>query len=397
MAAFLKPDVEAYRLMCAGRFAEALPFAERAVAGEAACVPAHGMLATILLNLGRAHDADQVVIRALACKTGVPDAYDGLAHVSMLLGRHERSNVLYRRVVEQAPGIARYWYNLASSERSFGRLAEAEAACDRAIALDSTQYPSILLRSELRVQTPDANHVGQLERLLARPGIEDRARMFLGYALGKELDDLGRFDEAFRWFAEAAGVRRRHLAYDVAVDERKLQRIQQVFSGSPARSAAERLDSSRYIFIVGLPRSGTTLVERILSGLAGVRSNGETGNFARALLAGSTAAGSTAAGSTADTRDVFERAAAADPDAVAANYATLAEGTAALAPDTAARRARHLDEREDHRKAADELSLSRSHPARAAAGKIAAGEALAARQLFRHVPDAVRRGLSVQL
>jgi tetratricopeptide (TPR) repeat protein len=319
MVASLKPDIEAYRLMCAGRFAEALEFAERAVAGERACVPAHAMLATILLQLGRARDAEQVVSRALACEPGNADAYDGLAHVSMLLGEHQRSNELYRRVVELAPGSARFWYNFASSERSFGRLVEAEAACDRAITLDAAHYPSFLLRSQLRVQTDDANHVEELQRLLAQPGADDRVRMFLGYALGKELDDLGRFDAAFHWFCEAAGARRRHLAYDVAVDERKLERIRTVFTPErPSGGARCPVDSSRYVFIVGLPRSGTTLVERILSGLPGVRSNGETGNFSRALMSASPAG----------TGDVFERAAAADPQAVAGNYAALADGTA---------------------------------------------------------------------
>jgi tetratricopeptide (TPR) repeat protein len=317
MPAFARPDIEAYRLMCAGQFAAALPFAERAVAGERACVPAHGMLATILLNLGRAPQAEQVVQQALACTAGIPDAYDGLAHVSMLLGQHERSNRLYRRVVELSPTSARAWYNLASSERSFGRLIEAETACDRAIALDSTHYPSVLLRSELRVQTVDANHVEQLERLFAHHEREDRARMFLGYALGKELDDLGRFDEAFQWFSTGASARRRNLNYDVAIDEGKLRRIREVFAReSLHRGSSARLDSSRYIFIVGLPRSGTTLVERILTGLAGVRSNGETANFSRALLAASPGGAG----------DVFERAARADDDAVAAGYAGLADG-----------------------------------------------------------------------
>jgi tetratricopeptide (TPR) repeat protein len=318
MPVSLKPDIEAYRLMCAGRFSEALEFAERAVAGERACVPAHGMLATILLQLGRTQEAEQVVMKALECQPGVPDAYDGLAHVSMLLGQYERSNELYRRVVELAPSTARFWYNLASSERSFGRLIEAEAACDRAIALDSTQYPTYLLRSELRVQTREANHIEELQRLLAQRGAEDRTRMFLGFALGKELDDVQCFDEAFRWFSEAARTRRRHLAYDVAFDERKLQRIKEVFVAGAPRAAARRIDSARYIFIVGLPRSGTTLIERILTGLAGVRSNGETENFSRALLGVSPA----------DARDVFERAAAADPDAVAATYTALAGGGA---------------------------------------------------------------------
>jgi Tfp pilus assembly protein PilF len=322
MARPSSPDIEAYRLMCAGRFSEALEFAERALAGQSRCVPAHGMLATILLRLGRPLEAERAVSHALTCSPGIADAYDGLAHVSMLLGQHERSNALYRHVVEMDPGTPRFWYNLASSERSFGRLAEAEAACDRAITLDRMQYPSYLLRSELRVQTSETNHVVELQAQLARTGNDDRARMFLGYALAKELDDLGRFDEAFRWFHDAATTRRRHLAYDVAVDERKLQRIKEVFTRQTdcetgrVRDPPRRIDSSRYIFVVGLPRSGTTLVERILSGLSGVRSNGETESFSRGLLAASPT----------DSRDVFARAAAADPHMVAANYEKLAAG-----------------------------------------------------------------------
>ena len=263
--------------MRAGRFADALVLAERAVVGKHVCVPAHGMLATILLQLGRADDAEMVISRALECQKGGADAYDGLAHVSMLLGQHERSNTLYRRAVELAPDDPRFWYNLASSERSFGRLVDAEAACDRAIALDPTHYASYLLRSELRVQSREANHIEELQSQLARIPGGDRGRVLLGYALAKELDDLQHFDEAFRWFCEAASTRRRHLAYDVAVDEKKLQRIAETFAPRLADPAGGSGDlSGRYIFIVGLPRSGTTLLERILSGLPGVRSNGET-------------------------------------------------------------------------------------------------------------------------
>ena len=310
-------DLEAFNLMRTGRFADALPFAEQAIAGAVACVPAHGLLANILLQLGRVDDAEAVVAKATQYATGSADAFDALAFVSLQLRGHERANILYRRATELEPRTPRFWYNLASSERSFGRLSEAEAACDQAIALDETQYPSYLLRSELRVQTAAENHVTELQQLLARPGLEDRARFFLGYALGKELDDLRRFDEAFRWFAEAASTRRRHLAYDVAVDERKLQRIVEAFPARPGDqpdASDPSGNSSRYIFIVGLPRSGTTLLERILTGLPGVVSNGETDNFSRALLAASPQSGT----------DVFARAAAADPAAVASHYARLA-------------------------------------------------------------------------
>jgi Sulfotransferase family/Tetratricopeptide repeat len=315
---------EGYRLMQAGRFDDALVFAERAVAGARVCLPGHGFLASVLLKLGRAEDAEQVVVQAEELATGVADAYDGLAYISMALGRHDRANALYRRATQIAPQDPRFWYNLACSERSLGSLLEAEAACDQGISLDATQYPTYLLRSELRVQGPDANHIDELEAQLARPDVEYRARVFLGYALAKELDDLGRFDAAFRWFAAAAKTRRARLAYNVATDERKLRRIAEVYTrdvcvGSPrvAVGSRSRVDSSRYIFIVGLPRSGTTLVERILTGLPDVQSNGETDNLSRALLAAARGAG-----------DVFDRAAAADPDAVAADYARFAHSGA---------------------------------------------------------------------
>jgi tetratricopeptide (TPR) repeat protein len=302
---------EAYELMRAGRLEEALVLAQRGVDGARVCSPGHGFLASLLLQLGRAPDAEQIVADALLLGTGVADAYDGLAYVSMALGKHEHANSLYRRATQIEPRVPRFWYNLAGSERSLGRLAEAEAACDRAIALDPAQYPTYLLRSELRVQSAAANHVAELQAQLDRAGPDHRARLFLGYALGKELDDLQRFDEAFHWFSMAAAARRSHLDYDVDTDERKLARIAEVFAHP--RAGAQAQGTSQYLFIVGLPRSGTTLVERILTGLPRVKSNGETENFSRALLASGTGPG-----------DVFARAAAADPDAVAAGYARLA-------------------------------------------------------------------------
>jgi tetratricopeptide (TPR) repeat protein len=273
------------------------------------------MLATILLQLGRRHDAERAIEQALQYQEGSAEAYNALAHVSLLLGQHERSNALYRRAATLAPDDWRFWHNLASSERSMGRLREAEEACDRAIAVDRTRYADYQLRSELRVQTDESNHVAELQRELARPGVDDRARMFLGFALAKELDDLQRYDEAFQHLAVASRIRRRNLQYDVAVDERKLRRIEEVFPQSLVRAtSADCGSSARFIFIVGLPRSGTTLLEHILTGLPAVRSNGETESFSHALMAAAAR----------DRGDVFAGAAAADPVSVAAGYAQLA-------------------------------------------------------------------------
>lgn len=306
---------EATRLLNAGRHAEALTLAQRALDGARTCLPGHSLLASLLLALERNAEANAVIAAAMALEPGNGDAYDGLAFVSMRLGAHERANLLYHRATEVAPRDPRFWYNLACSERSLGRLGEAAAACERAIGLDATQYASWLLRSELSVQTEQHNHVAELTARLTASAQDYRARVLLGYALGKELDDLGRYEEAFTHFCDAATTRRRQLQYDIALDEGKLKRIAAVYTREASRPAAELAptDSERFVFVIGLPRSGTTLVERILSGLPGVRSNGETDAFSRALLAAARGSG-----------DVFARCAAADAQAVADGYAALA-------------------------------------------------------------------------
>ncbi|HEY1891402.1 MAG TPA: sulfotransferase [Steroidobacteraceae bacterium] len=316
------PEAEVSRLMRAGRLAEALKLAEQAVAASATCSPAHGLLATILLRLGRPAQAEAAVEKALEYARGSADAYAALAQVSVALERHERASALYERATELSPNEPGHWFNLAARARALGRLEQAEVACDRAIALNPREYRAYLLRSELRSQTIVANHVEQLRRELARTDLPDGGRVLLGYALGKELDDLGEYEEAFSRFAMAASIRRRHLVYDVAADEHQLRRIADAFPRAPDRRVGGQGDSRRFIFIVGLPRSGTTLLERVLTGLAGVRSNGESEYFPRALLAAALA-GQSAAERNAP--DVLARMATADWDAVASGYLQLAD------------------------------------------------------------------------
>jgi len=219
--------------MRAGRFADALVFAERAVAGQRVCVPAHGMLATILLQLGRSEDADMVVSRALEYQGGSADAYDGLAHVSMLLGGTIARASYTDELSSWRPPRRDFGTTLPRANVALAGCLKPKPHAIGPIALDPTQYASYLLRSELRVQSQKPITWSNAVRTRSLP-IGDRGRVPLGYALAKELDDLQRFDEAFRWFSEAASTRRRHLDYDVAADERKLKRIIEVFPQAPA-------------------------------------------------------------------------------------------------------------------------------------------------------------------
>src|SRR5258708_30099595 len=97
------PDIEAYRLMRAGRFPEALAFAQRAVAGKRVCLTAHGMLASILIRLRRTPEAATGISPAAELETGGAGAYDGLGYVSPALGGPERAHPVFRRATEISP------------------------------------------------------------------------------------------------------------------------------------------------------------------------------------------------------------------------------------------------------------------------------------------------------
>jgi hypothetical protein len=138
----------------------------------------------------------------------------------------------------------------------------------------------------------------------------------LCYALGKECEDLGRHDQAFDYLQRGARQRRSTLSYSVVDDERVMQRISACFDASRLASVgATGNPDPAPIFVMGLPRSGTTLVDRILSSHSSVQSLGEINDLAFAITA--------LAGAAADATDrlsLIERAAALEPRALGDDY-----------------------------------------------------------------------------
>jgi len=104
----------------------------------------------------------------------------------------------YGRAVTLAPNNPHFIFNRATVYRFLGHLVEAEADYDRVIALNPADYEAYTNRSELRAQSLDANHIGELEALIAR-GIADwRGDVQVRYALAKECEDIGDYQKSFQ-------------------------------------------------------------------------------------------------------------------------------------------------------------------------------------------------------
>lgn len=254
-----------------------------------------------------------------ACRASLDDAriQHAIGSLYSAMGLHRQALEAASRAVELDPSRAQYQFNRAALLRFLGRLEEAEATYDRAIAIDPGDHEAWLNRTELRRQSPERNHIAALEALAARGFRHPRSEVFIRYALAKELEDVGRYAESFAHLLAGATIRRRYIDYDLQRDLRTVDLIIDAFPATRLRALPLTPSAGAPIFVIGLPRTGTTLVERILGSHPDVHGAGELLAFPEALVA----AVERAAGRSGVPREaMIETAARVDLRAVGADY-----------------------------------------------------------------------------
>jgi hypothetical protein len=239
--------------------------------------------AQCLLSLARRTEALQAADAAARGAGSDAAVWDGIGTLRSYAADQSGALAAYERAVELAPGNPGFIYNRASVRRFLGDLAGAEADYDRVIALRPLDFEAYLNRSELRVQSAARNHVGELDALLRHPRLDWHGEVQIRFALAKECEDLGEYARSFEFLRSGAKRRREHLKYDVATDVATVGWIMAAFPRGPA-DVAPGVSADDPIFIVGLPRSGSTLIERTLSSHSLVSSAGELDCFAQALV-----------------------------------------------------------------------------------------------------------------
>jgi tetratricopeptide (TPR) repeat protein len=280
---------EAVRLMRAKDWPVALQHLDRALAAAPGAPKLLFCRAQCLLALGRRGDAGLAASAALEGAAADAALLDALGSFCSFLGDQHRALEAFERAVAIAPDNPHFLFNRATVYRFLGRLADAEVDYDRVIALRPDDFEAYKNRADLRTQTVERNHVAELEGLVARGFATWNGEVQIRHALAKEYEDLGRYAESFKELEVAARKRREHLRYDVATDVATVDWIIEAYPRVPQAPPAARIHGTGShgvpIFIVGLPRSGTTLVDRILSSHSEVRSAGELSDFALALVA----------------------------------------------------------------------------------------------------------------
>ncbi|WP_444939976.1 sulfotransferase [Microbulbifer sp. ZKSA004] len=172
-------------------------------------------------------------------------------------------------------------FNAASTHRALGNLKTAEKIYDQAIKLAPSNFPAYWLRSTLRKQTKDNNHTQELEQLISKDSTPNTGKIQLQFALAKELEDLNQFKNSFLALKLGSQLKKENLGYKVESDLSAIDEIRKTYNFDSINSKPNKKNGKgeNIIFILGMPRTGSTLVDRILCSNNQVNSAGEPDTF----------------------------------------------------------------------------------------------------------------------
>jgi len=243
-----------------------------------------------LIALQRSQEALQVAEEALALKPADLPTLNTLGTVFSHAGEHEKavhcfqqaSDLLQARPDDKGRPDTEWqadlYFNLAASLNFAGRLEQAEQCYERAISLNPRYFKAHSALSQLHRQTQDDNHLQRLEVL--KQGISGpQEQLHVGHAIAKEQEDLGQHSDSLASLQWAKAAQAEAVDYRIEDDYLLFDTLQTLFDKPVFNRNVAGCGSPEPIFIVGMPRTGTTLVEQILASHSQVIAAGELQNF----------------------------------------------------------------------------------------------------------------------
>ncbi|MEJ2171759.1 MAG: sulfotransferase [Woeseiaceae bacterium] len=267
-----------------GKLPEALENIQTAITRDGKRAELHAQLARCHTVMQHKHEAYDAATRAAALEPDDAATLDAVAAILSLCDEQEQALPLAEKAAQLEPGNPAYLYNLGAVQRMTGHIEQAEQNLDQVIRINPGDYRAYYTRSDLRRQTPKRNHVAEIETLLECKIPQWRGEMLLCFALAKECGDLADHDKSFAYLKRACDLQRKHSEYDVDDDIRTIDTIISMHTRDAFESGLQGCDSEEPFFIVGLPRTGTTLVERIIGSHSQVFAAGELQDFAAVLV-----------------------------------------------------------------------------------------------------------------
>ncbi len=274
-------DVAAIRMMAElaariGRLADSENLLRRALELAPAFTAARANLATILYKQNRAVEAI-AELETIEREGGANLGHSSLKAAALSrIGGHEEALSLYRLLIEARPDEPKLWMSFGHILKTVGEQQESIAAYRQAIAIRPSLGEVWWSLANLKTVRFDDEDIAAMKSALDEPSLTDDDRFHLHFALGKALEDRGLAEASFDSYAKGNRLRRSTTGYDPTTIARQVDRsITLLTSGFFADRDGWGCPSPDPIFIIGMPRAGSTLIEQILSCHPAIEGTGE--------------------------------------------------------------------------------------------------------------------------
>ncbi len=249
------------------------PLFRRAIAARPTMIEAHTGLAGALEKLGRPAEALAAISEAIRLQPRFAPAYRTLGRLNDMLGQFEAAIAAHQRAIELAPTDPRGHADLGNTYGAFGKREAAIAEYRKALELapGNAGYERLIGRFEA-----DTGTLADKQARFDAPDTPAEQKLHLGFAIGKALEGAGDYAAAFRYLDAANRLRRAGYSYDPADSEAAFAELETTFTPELfAARSGHGVEDATPIFVLGMPRSSTTLVEQILASHPDVTGAGE--------------------------------------------------------------------------------------------------------------------------
>ena len=264
---------------------EALERFERAVALQPDSAEAEMHVGVAMSILDQSEEAIPRFEKALALRPDFAEAELNLGKALQVMNRHQEAITRFEHALALKPDLIEAIGSLGSALQEIGRTAEALRAFECALARDPRRAQTYLLLANATKLAPDDPHVKNLEAMVRDVGSFSRNdQVYLHFAAGKVLADAGEHARSFQQYLQGAELHRQQIDYDEAAALARLKRIEAIFTTEFMARLRDKGNQSRTpILIVGMPRSGSTLVEQVLASHPDVFAAGERLDFMQSM------------------------------------------------------------------------------------------------------------------
>ncbi|MGH7113365.1 MAG: sulfotransferase [Stellaceae bacterium] len=270
-----------------GRRDEAARLLRKALKIEPKSAEAHNTLGLVLHTAGQFREAARCFETAVKLAPAHANAHNNLGAALHLLDQHDRAIECYRRALALNPRYPDAHRNLGNALQAVGHIDDARLAYEAAIDLAPQQALSYLGLGDCKRYTKDDRHLRAMEALAREADrLPEGEQINVHFALAKALADIGEYGRSFAELLTGNALKRRSLLYDETATLRGFERARAAFSAALIGDRrCEGEPSAVPLFVIGMPRSGTTLIEQVLASHPEVFGAGERADFGQAVEA----------------------------------------------------------------------------------------------------------------